>query len=868
MKRTLLFLLCAFLTMVSVQKVQAYTLTDLTDAGWTQATSSLPTPLSDYYFVLVDGTLNDHILTRGAVNATTYRPGYKTLADPTQAVEEVWIIEASNDKYRLKSYADNYYYTNGSAGWNNNMVASADVNSDLTFTLNGGIYHLSTTAGYVGAYVTFNFEECCSAVAGNNGSGGDKDHGFRIYYKSRTNFTPANKPSITYTAAGWMRIDALTDWGNSTRQYVFLDVSELTGYETGMVVTAQESNLPQYQYSDMSDNKQKWYTEASGVGYALKNVEYNTYSNYTAPWGGNMSADKPSNVFVPTYVSEGKWYLKNTVDNSNWLGRWGNGDNGRITAWDPAPGERLAANKQGNNTNGRRYYLIYAIPTSVGTAEALPNSGDMTAGKWYFFDVNLAGEYNAKATKLDDITCVEYSTGENKKLTATNNSLAVTRYYVKSTSDNNLAIYYVGEATVDKSYVQPGNTVTVAWADATTNDPGATFGKNGTPTITFGGDAVDITPTATGFTFIVPAGLSANTKYTLSIPAEAFGYAEGATYNAAQNITLTTPVLFDGTYFFRVENTYDVNGEYLTKNNGDFTGLYGEGWAIAVATDAQNKTTLMYDGKYFRMSTGNNWDCYTNSATNDAYSKFNLVASDTPGEFYITTYYNKYFKFNIGDIHQDGGGRTRVWADANDVSGSGYEAVKFKATVTTTITAAGWATYCSPYALDFSSDINNLTAAYIITGVADNKLTLVKVTGTVPANTGLLLKGEGACAIPVAASSSTDVSSNKLVGVTSSTLLDAKAGYVLMGSPSVGFYKNANNFTLGANTAYLPAGIIAEARPVLYLDEDDAPTAISFAEQWGGAERTQLKDGKYFVGNRIILVKNGVKFSVNGQILK
>ncbi len=183
-------------------------------------------------------------------------------------------------------------------------------------------------------------------------------------------------------------------------------------------------------------------------------------------------------------------------------------------------------------------------------------------------------------------------------------------------------------------------------------------------------------------------------------------------------------------------------------------------------------------------------------------------------------------------------------------------------------TAAGWATYCSPYALDFSSDIDNLTAAYIITGVGTgNKLTLVKVTGTVPANTGLLLKGEGACAIPVAASSSTDVSSNKLVGVTSSTQLDAKAGYVLMGSPSVGFYKNTYNFTLGANTAYLPAGI-AEARPVLYLDEDDAPTAISFAEQWGGAERTQLKDGKYFIGNRIILVKNGVKFSANGQILK
>ena len=145
------------------------------------------------------------------------------------------------------------------------------------------------------------------------------------------------------------------------------------------------------------------------------------------------------------------------------------------------------------------------------------------------------------------------------------------------------------------------------------------------------------------------------------------------------------------------------------------------------------------------------------------------------------------------------------------------------ATVSKTITDAGWATYCSPYILDFSSAISGLDAAYIVTGGSNGVLTKSLVTGAVPANTGLLLKGsEGSVTIPVAATATFDVTDNILEGVTSETGIDAGTGWVLMASP-LGFYNNTNAFTVGANTAYIPvASLPVSARGFYALFDDDA----------------------------------------------
>jgi len=158
------------------------------------------------------------------------------------------------------------------------------------------------------------------------------------------------------------------------------------------------------------------------------------------------------------------------------------------------------------------------------------------------------------------------------------------------------------------------------------------------------------------------------------------------------------------------------------------------------------------------------------------------------------------------------------------------EQKSYPTSVTKTISDAGWATYCSPYALDLAN-ATGLTDAYIVTGGENSVLAKTSVKGgTVPANTGLLLKGPaGTATIPVVPSGdASNVTGNKLVGVTAETPIDPEAGYVLLKENNVlGFYKNTNAFTLGANTAYLPVSFDQNgAARASYLLFDDM-TGIS-----------------------------------------
>ena len=189
--------------------------------------------------------------------------------------------------------------------------------------------------------------------------------------------------------------------------------------------------------------------------------------------------------------------------------------------------------------------------------------------------------------------------------------------------------------------------------------------------------------------------------------------------------------------------------------------------------------------------------------------------------------------------------------------------------VSKSITTAGWATYCSPYALDLEN-ATNLTDAYIVTGGAGGVLTKNSVKdGTVPANTGLLLKGtEGSAVevtIPVIASSSTDVSANKLEGKTAEYALAAEGGYVLMNDATngLGFYLNTKAFTVGANTAYLPNDFDStggEARSFFALFGDDA-TGIEDAVK---SEEIKVKSFFNLNGQRVNQPSKGL-YIVNGK---
>lgn len=341
--------------------------------------------------------------------------------------------------------------------------------------------------------------------------------------------------------------------------------------------------------------------------------------------------------------------------------------------------EETANVKIGLKTTGSHQWVIwdnfvldYLGHCVMDYAVELPDGDAMAADTWYYFDIATAADnYTATAKTLGDIICttdgyaLTSATSGDVTLTAENNNLSATRYYVKSSSAQSLAIapasysYSISEASANVSYIQADNTVTVSYTTSS-NDPDATLTQDYSG-VTFGGNAITVTPTASGFTFTVPT-VTANTDYTLSIPAGAIKYNEENT-NAAQDITLKTPAVLDGTYFLKAAATYDGSsegtsaavGKYMARGTAYSThlSLDSYGLPVAITTDGSNQTFLrMADTNGYVFST-ESWDAYADgsdaqktSFTISVQNSKYLIASNNRGA-------GKYLKYNTENADKE-----------------------------------------------------------------------------------------------------------------------------------------------------------------------------------------------------------------------
>ena len=302
-------------------------------------------------------------------------------------------------------------------------------------------------------------------------------------------------------------------------------------------------------------------------------------------------------------------------------------------------------------------------------------------------------------------------------------------------------------------------------------------------------------------------------------------------------------------WFFEGENiegaTEYTTSTYRGRTSGGSTGVLNA--KTISSLDAGNyKITARVIGK-----AGNTCSMYKTSTEGEKIFDVTTKTTGATGVGYITLDATTAIVANGG------------WYTSSD-NGYGFDYILIEkvATVSKSITSAGWATYCSPYILDFSSAIANLDAAYIVTGGAGGVLTKTEVTGAVPAGTGLLLKGNGECVIPVAATSTFDVTGNKLEGKTAAYELAANGGYVLMNDATngLGFYQNSNIFTVGANTAYLPFGFDGGSARSFFSFGSDA-TGI------GSAKSEEIKDKSEVYNLKGLRVSQPTKglYIVNGK---
>lgn len=122
--------------------------------------------------------------------------------------------------------------------------------------------------------------------------------------------------------------------------------------------------------------------------------------------------------------------------------------------------------------------------------------------------------------------------------------------------------------------------------------------------------------------------------------------------------------------------------------------------------------------------------------------------------------------------------------------------------VNLTIGSTGYATAYFPFAVTIPEGVK----AYTVSAAADGVATLNPLTGTIPANTGVILSGD-AKTYPFAITTSTAsaVEDNLLNGVTIATDLDPETSYILAnGVNGLGFYKvDPTDTKLAANKAYL-----------------------------------------------------------------
>lgn len=159
-----------------------------------------------------------------------------------------------------------------------------------------------------------------------------------------------------------------------------------------------------------------------------------------------------------------------------------------------------------------------------------------------------------------------------------------------------------------------------------------------------------------------------------------------------------------------------------------------------------------------------------------------------------------------------------------NVDGSFDKAAEY---VQATIGSAGYATFCSNKALDFSK----VTAlkAFIAKSVSSDAVALEQVTGVIAAGTGLILKGSSAN-IPVADSEGTTPSGNMLKGViTNDRYLQSDRYYVLAYIDGKAQFASTESYIARVRVghAFLDASNASRGMRLRIIFPDDETTGIA-----------------------------------------
>ena len=355
---------------------------------------------------------------------------------------------------------------------------------------------------------------------------------------------------------------------------------------------------------------------------------------------------------------------------------------------------------------------------------------------------------------------------------------------------------------------------------------------------TLGNDATYILST-------IPVATRAETVYVIT--ADDGHVTSGGVINEVAGITLTfDPNITDWTISGKGSDAQTVDGVELTGKCAQSADTNG---APILLTTKKAGTLTIFFGSAIATNKSVNMTEEDNGLTGSVLSTGATIANGKKPATEIAAWdgivyeleANKSYKFFIG------GTKWRLAAFRYVCSSP--------ATVTATIGVTGWATFTSDKALDFSG-VTGLKA-YIVTGYTGSAVSLTQMTGTIPANTPLLLEGV-TTGVPVAASSSTDVSANLLKAGTG-VAVSAESGktkYVLSSKDGVAVFKKING-----TAAVVPVG-------KAYLEFDGIVSAPQLVFGYNGSTgiSTTLNNNEEIKNNNVFDMQG--RQIVNGKLQK
>jgi len=188
--------------------------------------------------------------------------------------------------------------------------------------------------------------------------------------------------------------------------------------------------------------------------------------------------------------------------------------------------------------------------------------------------------------------------------------------------------------------------------------------------------------------------------------------------------------------------------------------------------------------------------------------------------------------------------------------------IVFNPAVDAEITSAGYATFSSDKAVDFSG-ASGVTVYAAMVNKAKTAVDLIEVKSKqVPANTAVVLKGAAGTYTASAITSAATISDNQLT--IAKTTMNGAAGniYVLYEKDGVvGFYKLSATGSLLAGKGYLEVDGVGEGRTMFEIDIDGISTGISKMED----VRSKKDDVYYDLQGRRVLNPTKGLYIVNGK---